>query len=531
MLWASSKLESGGLAMLSGRKPAKSPRECHSPSQSTRVPNLSAPIRDALAPFGLSDREAQVALALMAHLRVSETAERFGLSRSAVGTYRRRLFDKLGTSGECAARALLESTIGDIDLIPDEAEAAHARLSEKKKLGSICVGISLASIAMHTALLTLKRDSANFLLKEQEAGLVVAMLFIGLLLITACKFARKRVTAVEYEAAAAVCGLLYIIESTRCFSLADGTLSWQAVYHGLGALVWATMLVGSVGLVFVNVSPSGKDLNIPAATISGALTFSGYLVLWHLGISLWALATTISAIATFATILHLRSLPFILKGERGRKFNLQWDSRYAGALAGTAACFAFACAKALDAIPWTSTVWAIILPVAFFTLLMGIASLFQRLEAKLELATDAFLLLTCSALMVGVGCGIAMSEIRVFKGAQWLTVAFGIAFMAMAKAEVRRIVLARSSFLSLDKPEAVALSLKARGIELTRAEKLVLAAVADGLDATQIAERLVVSKSTVNSHLHHAFKKCDVNTLEELRLILKNADDLCVGRR
>lgn len=517
--------------MLSGRKPAKSPRERHGPSQSTRVPDLSAPIRDALAPFGLSDRETQVALALMARLTVSETAERFSLSRSAVGTYRRRLFDKLGTNGECDARALLESTIGDINLIPDEAEAAHARLSEKRQLGSICTGISLASIAMHAALLVLKRDSTTFLLRGQKAGLIIAMLLIGLLHITACKFARKRVTAVEYEAAAAVCGLLYIIESTRCFSLAGGTLSWQAVYHGLGALVWATMLAGSVGLVLVNVSPSGKGLNIPAVAISGALTLSGYLVLWHLGISLWALATTMSVIATFATILHLRSLPFILKGERGRKFNLRWNSRYAGALAGTAACFAFACVKALDAIPRASTVWATILPVAFFALLMGIVSLFQRLEAKLKLATDAFLFLTCSALIVGVGCGIAMSEIRVFKGAQWLAFAFGIAFMVLAKVEARRIVLERLSFLSLDKPEAVALSLKPRGVELTRAEKLVLAAVADGLDAAQIAERLVVSKSTVNSHLHHAFKKCDVNTLEELRLVLENADDSCMGRR
>ncbi len=516
--------------MLSDCKPANSPRERHDLSQSTHVPDLSTPIRDALAPFGLSDREAQVALALMARLTVSETAERFGLSRSAVGTYRRRLFDKLGTSGECDTRALLESTIGDIDLIPDEAEAAHARLSEKKKLGSICAGISLASIAMHAVLLVLKRDSATFLLKGQKVGLVVAMLFIGLLLMTACKFARKRVTAVEFEAAAAVCGLLHIIESTRLFSLADGTLSWQAVNHGLGALVWATMLAGSVGLVFVNVSPSGKGLNISAVTISGALTLSGYLTLCHLGISLWALATTISVIATFATILHLRSLPFILKGERGRKFNLRWDSQYAGALALAAACLAFACVKALDAIPWAPSVLAIFLPGTFFALLMGIANLFQRLESKLKLATDALLFLTCSVLMIGAGCGIAVSEVGVFTGMQWIAFAFGVACMVIAGLEVRRITLARAAFMSLDRPEAIALSLKPHNIELTRTEKLVLAAVADGLDAGQIANRLVVSKSTVNSHLHHAFKKCDVSSLEELRTILENADDLCRGR-
>lgn len=517
--------------MLNGLKVIRSVHSRRGPSQSTRVPDLSTPIRDALAPFGLSDRELQVALALMLHLTVSETADRFDLSRSAVGTYRRRLFDKLGVDGECDARVLLESTVGDIDLIPDEAEAACPRLSGKASLGSVCVGISLASIAMHAALLVYEKDSTLFLLKGQEIDLAAALLLVGFLLVPASKCARKKVTAMEYEAVGAACGLLFIIESMRLFSLADGTLSWSAVRYGLSALVWAVTLIGFIGLVFVNVSPTDKSFSLSIAGISGVLALFGYLASWHLGMSLRMLVTVLSVIAVFSTILRLRCLPFILKGGRGRKFNRRWDLWYAGALAGASACFAFTLVGALRTIPLKAPIGMFGIPFAFFSLLIGFARVLHWMEEKLTLASNALLFLTFSTLMIGAGCGIAATRIHAIEGLQGPILAIGVVCATLAWMEARRIVHGRSAFMSLDRPEAVALSLRPRNIELTRTEKLVLAAVADGLDASQIAEQLVVSKSTVNSHLHHAFKKCRVNSLEELRSLLESADDLCCGER
>lgn len=517
--------------MLNGLKPTRCARPRWDVSQSTRVPNLSTPIRDALAPFGLSDREAQVALALMLRLTVSETADRFDLSRSAVGTYRRRLFDKLGVRGECDARALLESTVGDLDLIPDEAEAACPRLNGKASLGSVCAGISLGSIAMHAAMLVQEKDSTLFLLKGREIDLAVTLVLVGFLLVPAFKYARKKVTAMEYEAAGAVCGLLFIIESMRLFSLADGTLSWNAVRYGLGAIVWTITLIGFVGLVFVNVSPPDKSFSLPIAGISGTLALSGYVMLWRVGMNLQMLVTALSVIAVFSTILRLRCLPFILKGGRGRKFNRRWDLWYAGALAAASACFAFALVGMLHTIPLRTPIGLFGLSCAFFALLIGVLRLLHWLEAKLALASNALLFLTFSTLMIGAGCGIAATRIYAIEGLQGSALAAGAVCVTLAWMEARRIVRGRSAFMSLDRPEAVALSLRPRNIELTCTEKLVLAAVADGLDASQIAEQLVVSKSTVNSHLHHAFKKCGVNSLEELRSLLESADDLCCGER
>ena len=51
---------------------------------------------------------------------------------------------------------------------------------------------------------------------------------------------------------------------------------------------------------------------------------------------------------------------------------------------------------------------------------------------------------------------------------------------------------------------------------LTPTEQAVVALVAEGLSNPQIAARLFISRSTVKTHLNHAFTKLDVSSRAEL---------------
>ncbi len=52
-------------------------------------------------------------------------------------------------------------------------------------------------------------------------------------------------------------------------------------------------------------------------------------------------------------------------------------------------------------------------------------------------------------------------------------------------------------------------------VKLTPREKEVLAALVDGLDYKQIAERLFISFDTVRNHLHHIYEKLQVHSKSE----------------
>ena len=519
--------------MFGGLVTEKGTSSCHGFSQSTRIPDLSAPIRDALAPYGLSDREAQVALALMVRLTVSETAERLGLSRSAVGTYRRRLFDKLGVDDEYSARSVLDATVGDPSLIPDEIEAACPRLNGRKILGSACIGISLACLAMHAAL-PVQGDSASFfLLKGLGPDFAVAAIAVGCMLALGVRLAQKRVTAYEYEAVAATSGLLLVIESMRMYFPMSGTLSWHAVRFGLGSFVWAIDLMGFMGLVFANVCSQDKHMNIPTACTSGLATLLVSSALRRFGVALGSLALALSVVATFATIARLRSLPFILKRDHDRSFNLRWDPLYFGALAGASACLAAVCAGIAHEFFQSLLVGALALPVALLTLLLAVTVVCQQLQAGLDLASDALVFLTGSAMLIGAGagCGVGLTLVgHAFTWAWWLVLALGVACVACVATRAYGVIRARTSYVALDRADAILLSLESRGITLTRTEALVVAAVAEGLDVSRVADRMVVSRSTVNSHMHRVFKKCGVRTIEGLRAFVGCVDGMYFGR-
>ena len=51
---------------------------------------------------------------------------------------------------------------------------------------------------------------------------------------------------------------------------------------------------------------------------------------------------------------------------------------------------------------------------------------------------------------------------------------------------------------------------------LTPTEQAVVALVAEGLSNPDIAERLFISRSTVKTHLNHAFTKLDISSRAEL---------------
>lgn len=56
---------------------------------------------------------------------------------------------------------------------------------------------------------------------------------------------------------------------------------------------------------------------------------------------------------------------------------------------------------------------------------------------------------------------------------------------------------------------------------LTRAEFEVIGALFEGLPRKQIAEKLFISKSTVNFHIANIFDKCDCSSINELLLKYK----------
>lgn len=498
--------------------------------RSARVPNLSAPAREMLAPFGLSDREAQVALALIARLTVSETASRLCLSRSAVGTYRKRLFAKLGVDDEGAARMKLVSAIGDIDLVPDVDETANSKLRERLGLGSACVGIFLASFSMQIVLLVYGASSSTLLLRGQECHFAIAGVLAGFLMMLGSRFAHKRVTAWDYEAVAAVCGLILVIISTRLFTPSPGTLSWLAVREGFGWIVWMMLLIGLVGLLLANIAPPDTGFSPSISFLSGAIVLFGYSALGLLGVRLGLLAIAASVAAAFSTIARLRCLPFVLRGGRNRRFDMRWDAVCLNALAVAAGCFAFAAISIMSAVTQLSFVATSACVLVVFSLLAGLAAGWQRLESRLVFSSDATVLLLSGTVLAGGGCGgaFAGSDIA-FKWEWWVVLALGVACAVAAWAVFERVVRLRVAYMALDRAEAAGISLARLGIMLTPTEKVVVSAVADGLDAKGIARRLVVSRATVNSHLCHVFKKCDVNTIEELRAIVERADELYCG--
>lgn len=498
--------------------------------RSARVPNLSAPVREMLAPFELSDREAQVALALMARLTVSETASRFHLSRSAVGTYRKRLFAKLGVDDEGAAREKLVVAIGDIDLVPDEDETANSKLREKSGLGSACVGISLVSFAMQIVLLVYGVNRSTLLLRGQGWHFALAGVLAGLLMALGSRFAHKRVTAWDYEAVAAVCGLMLVIISTRLFTPSPGTLSWHAAKEGFGWLVWMMMLIGLVGLLLANIAPPDTGFSPSISFLSGAIVLLGYSALGLLGVRLELLAIAASVAAAFSTIVRLRCLPIVPRGGRNRRFDMQWGTACLSTLAATAGCFAFVAISVMRSVAQSSFVATIVCVLMVFFQLMGLATGWQRLESRLAFSSDATVLLLSGTVLAGGGCGGAFSGSAIaFKWEWWAVLALAIACAAAAWAAVERVVRLREAYMTLDRVEAAGISLARLGIMLTPTEKVVVSAVADGLNAKEIARRLVVSRATVNSHLYHVYKKCDVSTIEELRAVVERADELYCG--
>lgn len=495
-----------------------------------RVPNLSAPVREMLAPFELSDREAQVALALMARLTVSETASRFCLSRSAVGTYRKRLFSKLGVDDEGAARAKLVSAIGHIDLVPDEDEAANSKLRERSGFGSACVGVFLASFAMQIVLLVYGVNRSILLLGGQECHFAVASVLVGLLMALASRFAHKRVTAWDYEAVAAVCGLILVIISSRLFAPSPGTVSWHAVKEGFGWLVWMLLLIGLAGLLLANIAPPDTGFSPSVTFFSGIIMLFGYSVLRLLGVRLGLLAIAASVAAAFSTIVRLRCLPFVLRGGRNRRFDMQWGPVCLSALAATAGCFAFVTISVMSAVAQSSFVVTIVCVLIAFFLLVGLAAGWQRLESRLVFSSDATVLLMFGTVLAGGGCGSAfVGSVVAFKWEWWAVLALGVACAVAAWSALERVIRARVTYMTLDRAEAVGISLARLGIMLTPTEKVVVSAVADGLEAKEIARLLVVSRATVNSHLYHVYKKCDVSTIEELRAVVERADELYCG--
>lgn len=94
---------------------------------------------------------------------------------------------------------------------------------------------------------------------------------------------------------------------------------------------------------------------------------------------------------------------------------------------------------------------------------------------------------------------------------------------AVTDADAFRTGERSASDLTVD--EAVALVTRSRGPRLrplvgwpslTPTEQAVVALVADGLSNPDIAERLFISRSTVKTHLHHAFTKLDISNRAEL---------------
>lgn len=498
--------------------------------RSTRVPNLSAPVREMLEPFELSDREAQAALALMARLTVSETASRFRLSRSAVGTYRKRLFAKLGVDDEAAAREKLVSAVGDIDLVPDEDETTNSKLRENSGLGSACVGISLVSLATQIVLLVYGASGTTLLLRGQGRHFAVAGVLAGLLMALGSRFTHKRVTAWDYEAVAAVCGLMLVIISTRLFTPSLGTLSWHAAKEGFGWLVWMMMLIGLVGLLLANIAPPDTGFSPSISFLSGAIALFGYSALGIFGVRLGLLAIAASVAAAFSTIARLRCLPFVPRGGRNRRFDMQWGPVCLSALGATAGCFAFVAISIMRSVAQSSFVVTIASMLIVFILLLGFAAGWQRLESRLVFSSDATVLLLSGTLLAGGGCGGAFAGGAIaFKWEWWAVLALGIVCAAAAWVAVERVVRLRVAYMTLDRAEAAGISLARLGIMLTPTEKVVVSAVADGLNAKEIARWLVVSRATVNSHLYHVFKKCDVSTIEELRAVVEHADELYCG--
>ena len=59
--------------------------------------------------------------------------------------------------------------------------------------------------------------------------------------------------------------------------------------------------------------------------------------------------------------------------------------------------------------------------------------------------------------------------------------------------------------------------------ELTQREREVLALIAQGLDNTQIAKRLVVSQKTVRNHVSHIFQKLMVRNRAQAIVLARQA--------
>lgn len=67
-----------------------------------------------------------------------------------------------------------------------------------------------------------------------------------------------------------------------------------------------------------------------------------------------------------------------------------------------------------------------------------------------------------------------------------------------------------------ERPVAVAATMLASISPLTRREREVVAMASRGLSSTRIAERLCISRRTVESHLAHAYNKLEVHSKQDL---------------
>jgi DNA-binding CsgD family transcriptional regulator len=67
-----------------------------------------------------------------------------------------------------------------------------------------------------------------------------------------------------------------------------------------------------------------------------------------------------------------------------------------------------------------------------------------------------------------------------------------------------------------EKPFALAPASTASGSSLTRREREVVAMATRGMSAARIAERLFISRRTVESHLAHAYDKLEVHSKQDL---------------
>jgi DNA-binding CsgD family transcriptional regulator len=62
------------------------------------------------------------------------------------------------------------------------------------------------------------------------------------------------------------------------------------------------------------------------------------------------------------------------------------------------------------------------------------------------------------------------------------------------------------TYLDLERPDTTALA------TLTKAERVLAALVAKGMTNRQVAERLFISRHTVDAHLRHIFSKLGINS-------------------